>query len=143
MQQGEIDEPLAIRDLKRFAVDSFDITSLESPRCKGRAARWPCRRRAGGVLPVPTTLPWKAHDVTVYEALPEPGGMLRMPSPNTGSRRRIEGEIDYIRRLGVEILCGMEVGGEKTAAGIRDACDALFVATGAPKVFPSVWKARP
>ncbi|HOD76087.1 MAG TPA: FAD-dependent oxidoreductase, partial [Syntrophorhabdaceae bacterium] len=30
--RGEIDEPLAIRDLKRFAVDNFDIATLDVPQ---------------------------------------------------------------------------------------------------------------
>ncbi|HOD74675.1 MAG TPA: FAD-dependent oxidoreductase, partial [Syntrophorhabdaceae bacterium] len=79
----------------------------------------------------------EGHDVTVYEALPEPGGMLRYAIPEYRlPKEELKGEIDYIRRLGVEILCGVDVGGEKTAAVIRDACDALFVATGAPKGLP-------
>jgi heterodisulfide reductase subunit A len=30
--RGQLDDPLAIRDLKRFAVDRFDLDSLQSPQ---------------------------------------------------------------------------------------------------------------
>lgn len=135
--RGEIDEPLAIRDLKRFAVDNFDIASLEVPQVQRTGRKVAVIGAGPAGLACANDLALEGHDVTVYEALPEPGGMLRYAIPEYRlPKEELKGEIDYIRRLGVEILCGVDVGGEKTAAVIRDACDALFVATGAPKGLP-------
>jgi heterodisulfide reductase subunit A-like polyferredoxin len=72
------------------------------------------------------------HQVTVYEAQPEPGGMLRYGIPEYRlPREKLEKEINYIRKLGVEIKTGVQVGKEVSLASIRQESDAVFIGAGA------------
>lgn len=75
----------------------------------------------------------KGYDVTVFDALPEPGGMLRKGIPEYRLPKRILArEIQFIKDLGVEIKTGVEVG-----KGIgfddlqKEGYKAIFVGTGA------------
>ena len=49
--------------------------------------------------------------MTVFEALPEPGGMLRYAIPEYRlPKSELKKEIGYIEKLGVTIRCGIEIG---------------------------------
>jgi hypothetical protein len=135
--RGEFDEPLAVRDLKRFAVDSFDIACLEAPKVQRTGRKVAVIGAGPAGLACAHDLALEGHDVTVYEALPEPGGMLRFAIPEYRlPKEELKKEIDYIRKLGVDIRCGAEAGSAAAAGEIRGSHDAVFVATGAPKGLP-------
>ncbi|MDD3846260.1 MAG: FAD-dependent oxidoreductase [Syntrophorhabdaceae bacterium] len=135
--RGELDEPLAIRDLKRFAVDSFDIASLEVPQVQKTGRKVAVIGAGPAGLACAHDLAVEGHDVTVYETLPEPGGMLRYAIPEYRlPKSELKGEIDLILRLGVDIRCGVEIGGQTAIDEIKSAHEAIFVATGAPKGLP-------
>ena len=74
----------------------------------------------------------QGHRVTVYEALPLPGGMLRYGIPEYRLPEEIvDREIALIRENGVELITGTPV---SSAASLREkGFDAVFVATGAWK----------
>jgi len=72
------------------------------------------------------------HEVTVFEAMPAVGGMLRagIPEyrlPNTV----IDQEVDFIRDLGVEIQCNVEIGKDIPLEKLRKEYKAVFVGVGA------------
>jgi len=135
--RGQLDEPLAIRDLKRFAVDSFDIASLEVVKVQKTGRKVAVIGAGPAGLACAHDLAVEGHDVTVYEALPEPGGMLRYAIPEYRlPKEELKNEIEYIRRLGVDIRCGVEIGSQKAAEDIKSENEAIFVATGAPKGLP-------
>ena len=74
------------------------------------------------------------HDVTVFEALPEPGGMLRYAIPEYRlPKSELAAEIEYIRREGVRIECGVEIGKDLDSDNIASRYDSVFIGTGAPR----------
>jgi glutamate synthase (NADPH/NADH) small chain len=72
------------------------------------------------------------HQVTMFEALHEPGGVLTYGIPEFRLPKKIvHREMDYIRRLGVEVVTDYVVGKTKTVDQLLDSYDALFLGTGA------------
>jgi glutamate synthase (NADPH/NADH) small chain len=72
------------------------------------------------------------HKVVMYEALHEPGGVLTYGIPEFRLPKQIvRREIDYIRKLGVEVVCDYVVGRTKTLEQLLDRYDAMFLGTGA------------
>ena len=79
----------------------------------------------------------EGHQVTVFEALSEPGGMLRYAIPQYRlPKEELKKEIDYIEKLGVEIRCKIEIGKDITLEHIKENSDAIFIGTGAPRGLP-------
>ncbi len=75
----------------------------------------------------------RGYPVTVFEALAEPGGMLRYGIPAFRLPRAVlNAEIDAIARMGVEIVCNHAVGSDALRE-IRNRFDAVFVGVGAHK----------
>ncbi len=73
-------------------------------------------------------------DVTIYEALHQPGGVLRYGIPEFRLPNAvIDTEIENLRRLGVKIECNTLVGRLFTIEQMRDEMgfDAVFIGTGA------------
>ncbi|MFW5950853.1 MAG: NADH-ubiquinone oxidoreductase-F iron-sulfur binding region domain-containing protein [Gemmatimonadota bacterium] len=131
--RGATDEPVAIRAVKRFMVDQVveaEPTVVDRPADERR--RVAVVGAGPGGLSAAYFLRRLGHEVTVYEAMPEPGGMLRYgipayrlpPEELARDIRRIEG-------LGVEIVCDTPLGGSLTLAGLRETFDAVFLAIGA------------
>jgi len=132
--RGQLDQPLAIRDLKRFAVDQFDLESLEVAQVQKTGKKVAIVGAGPAGLTCAHDLAAEGHDVTVFEALPEPGGMLRYAIPEYRlPKAEVRREIAYIERLGVTIKCGVEVGKDIELEALRAEYDALFVGVGTPK----------
>jgi len=76
----------------------------------------------------------RGYAVTVYEAFPEPGGMLRCGIPRYRLPREVlEAEIRRILGLGVELKCNTIVGRDVTMDMLRQQYPAIFVGIGAHK----------
>ncbi len=132
--RGQLDYPLAIRDLKRFAVDQFDIDSLEVPQITKTEKKVAVIGAGPAGLACAHDLAVEGHDVTVFEALAEPGGMLRYAIPEYRlPKTELKKEIGYIERLGVAIRCDVEIGKNISIDSLKNDFDALFIGTGAPK----------
>ncbi|MEO0249602.1 MAG: FAD-dependent oxidoreductase, partial [candidate division WOR-3 bacterium] len=72
------------------------------------------------------------YRVTIFEALPKPGGMLRYGIPEYRLPRKIlDSEINWIKRFGVEIRTNVRVGTDISLSDMRRGHDALFIAVGA------------
>ena len=74
------------------------------------------------------------HAVTLFEAMPHPGGMLRYGIPSYRlPRDLIDREINVLWRLGAELRCNMRLGVDFTLEDLleRDGYDAVFLALGA------------
>ncbi len=135
--RGQLDDPLAIRDLKRFAVDQFDIDSLEPPQITKTEKKAAVIGAGPAGLACAHDLAVEGHEVTVFEALPEPGGMLRYAIPEYRlPKAELRKEIGYIKKLGVLIRCGTEIGKDINLDTIKTDFDAVFIGTGAPKGLP-------
>ncbi len=135
--RGQLDDPLAIRDLKRFAVDQFDVGSLEVPQITKTEKKVAVIGAGPAGLSCAHDLAVEGHDVTVFEVLPEPGGMLRYAIPEYRlPKEELRKEIGYIEKLGVRIQCGTEIGKDIALDTIKNDFDAVFIGTGAPKGLP-------
>lgn len=94
----------------------------------------------------------KGHDVTVFEALPKPGGMMRYGIPEYRlPKAMLDKEMDAIWRLGVELRCNAALGRDYTIDDLfSQGFDAVFLGIGAHKSnalniqgehLPGVWPA--
>ena len=85
-------------------------------------------------LSVAYQLARRGYGVTVFEAFPKPGGMLRYGIPVYRLPREVlDAEIQRILDLGVELNCGVTIGKEITLDGLREKYDAVFLGIGAHK----------
>ena len=130
--RGQIDESMAIRDLKRVPAEQWNIEELEVPTIVKTDKKVAIVGAGPAGLTAANDLALKGHNVTIFEALPEPGGMLRVGIPEYRLPKQIlRKEIDYIQKLGVEIKTGIQVGKDVTLQELRKDHDAIFVGIGA------------
>jgi len=130
--RGQLDEPMAIRDLKRFAADQVNIEELEVPSVTKTDKKVAIVGSGPAGLAAANDLALKGHNVTVFEALSEPGGMLRVGIPEYRlPKETLRKEIGYIQKLGVEIKTGVQVGKNVTLEEIKKEYDAVFIGAGA------------
>jgi hypothetical protein len=130
-RQERQDQPIAIKLLKRFA--------FEHGKYKSKVISKPTGKRVAIIGSGPSGLTAayflakKGHKVTVFEAMPEPGGMMRVGIPKTELPRDIlDQEINDIKGLGVEIRLNSPV--ESLDALSSQGYDAVLVAIGCPLV---------
>ncbi len=72
------------------------------------------------------------HEVTIYEALHKPGGVLVYGIPEFRLPKAIVAqEVDRLRELGVKIECNVIIGRTYTLPELRERFDAIFIANGA------------
>ena len=76
----------------------------------------------------------KGYPVTVFESLPEIGGMLRVGIPEYRLPRDVlDVDIEHIKDLGVEIRTNVSIGKDLMFNELSKEFDALFIATGMHK----------
>jgi len=74
----------------------------------------------------------RGHDVTIYEALHTPGGVLVYGIPEFRLPKKIVAqEVDRLQELGVKIECNVVIGRTWTVPELREKFDAVFIANGA------------
>jgi len=130
--RGEIDEPLCIRDLKRVPAEQWNIEELEVPVVAETGKKVVIVGSGPAGLGAANDLALQGHNVTIFEALHEPGGMLRVGIPEYRLPKEIlRQEIGYIQKLGVGIKTGVQVGKDITLEKLKKEYDAVFVAIGA------------
>ncbi|MBW1943808.1 MAG: FAD-dependent oxidoreductase [Deltaproteobacteria bacterium] len=129
----EVDKPLTIRDLKRFAADRVDMENLPLPEIEERSEKVAVVGAGPAGLTVAYYLRLKGYKVTIFEALPVLGGMLRVGIPDYRLPPKIlEQEIDYILRLGIEVQTGKSLGTDFTLTDLeKQGFKAIFLGTGA------------
>jgi glutamate synthase (NADPH/NADH) small chain len=72
------------------------------------------------------------HDVTVFEALHKPGGVLVYGIPEFRLPKKIvEAEVARLEKAGVKIVCNTVIGRTYTLQELREQFDAVFIANGA------------
>ncbi len=138
-RRGELDEPVAIRSLKRFAADwYFDhINELPPPKPFPRTSNQKVAVVGAGPtgLSCAYYLAKTGYPVTVFEALPVGGGMLSVAIPQFRLPREvIQNEIDHIARRGVEIRYNTPVNVNFTIEDLKkEGFAAVFIAAGAQR----------
>jgi len=111
-RRGEVNRAISIRELKRFAVERDAVglweKSINRKPATGKKAAIIGSGPAG--LTAAYYLAGQGHAVTVYEALPGAGGMLRYGIPEYRLPREVlDREIKYIENTGVEIKVGIRI----------------------------------
>ncbi len=132
--RGKKEEPVAIGRLERFVAD-WELKNGGGAVAKGV----PTGRRVAVVGSGPAGLTAAAdlarlgHEVTVFEALHEPGGVLVYGIPEFRLPKEVvRQEIDNIRKLGVAIKTNTVVGKTVTVEELFGrGYDAVFIGTGA------------
>ncbi|MBI2220134.1 MAG: FAD-dependent oxidoreductase [Acidobacteria bacterium] len=164
-RRGSIDAPITIRGLKRFVTEQYGVESIHpdtQDRLRGSlssegnryAGHQPIAGRAeseaaargarvavvgGGPAGMSAAhdLALLGYDVTVFEAGPEPGGMMRYGIPEYRLPRSvIRAEIDRILALGVTLRLNTPLTSDRSLASLkRDGFAAVFLSVG-------VWAGR-
>jgi NADH-quinone oxidoreductase subunit F len=138
-RRGELDDPVAIRALKRFAADwYFDHVSELAPpeRFPQTHSQQVAVVGAGPTgLSCAYFLAQMGYPVTIFEALPVGGGMLSVAIPDFRLPREvIEKEIEYISKRGVQIKYNTPINVNFTIEDIRNSgFEAVFIAAGAQR----------
>jgi NADPH-dependent glutamate synthase beta subunit-like oxidoreductase/NAD-dependent dihydropyrimidine dehydrogenase PreA subunit len=139
--RGNADEAIAIRLLKRFASDK-EMEMLESGKLALPEEKVPApdaRKVAiigGGPagLTAANDLSDAGFAVTVYEAMPAAGGMLRYGIPEYRLPKKVlDHEIEIIRRKGARFVYNCRVGQDITLPTLRNEYAAIFISAGAQK----------
>ncbi len=129
--RARLDDSVAIHAVERMLGDSALESPLPAPAPRTRVERVAIVGSGPAGLACAFHLVRLGYGVTVYEADPEPGGVLRYGIPEYRLPKRVlAGEIARLRALGVELRCGVRVGSDLSFEGLEEH-DAVFVATGA------------
>jgi len=129
-RRGVIDEPIAICWLKRVASDNRDATRRERPAVPNGKSVAVIGAGAAGITAA-RGLARKGYRVTVYDALPVPGGMYWGGVPEWRLPRHIiQDEVNLVADLGVEIKLNCAVGKDVMMADLMDQNDAVLIAAG-------------
>ncbi len=133
-RRGLVDEPISIAMLKRFAAD-YDMVSeqvfvpeIAEPTGKSVAII------GGGPMGLSAAyfLRQQGHDVTIFDAMPKLGGMLRYGIPEYRLPKEVlDAEIDIIRSMGVEIIPNTKIGEDLSFDTVRSDFDAVLLGIGA------------
>jgi heterodisulfide reductase subunit A len=131
-ERGKVDQPVSIRSLKRFMSD-YEMN-------EGREKATPIERTKEDKVAVIGSGPAglacaydlirEGYPVTVFEAAPKAGGLLRYGIPEYRLPEKVlDNEISYIQELGVEIKTGSPVNDLKDI--FNQGYEVIFLATGA------------
>ncbi len=144
-RRGQLDEPIAIRAMKRFVNERYGVESsisfdeilqaVERPRPPAtRPGRVAVLGSGPAGLACAHDLALMGHHATIFDAAPVAGGMMRMAIPDYRlPRDLLDREIEFVRHLGVEFQLGIEIGRDLTFAELRQQFNAVFLATGCRK----------
>jgi len=132
-RRNELNDSIAIRALKRF------VAERDSGRWRTKAKIAPETGKKVAIVgsgPAGLTAAWflrkLGHSVVVFEALPEPGGMLRTGIPRYRLPEDVlNQEIRDIEDIGVEIRTNTKI--ESLDQLFNQGFDAVFLALGAPQ----------
>ena len=131
-RRADVDEPVAINHVKRFASDvrgGYDLPVVRAEDTgetvgivgggpAGLTAAWFLGRR--GIRSV------------IYEAMPKAGGMLRYGIPAYRLPNDVlDNEVEHILKAGAELRTGVRVGRDVTLEQLRAEHSAVYLAVGA------------
>jgi heterodisulfide reductase subunit A-like polyferredoxin len=133
----EVDQPVAIRSLKRLAADKFDPRKIEIKTLPKRKEKVAIIGSGPAGLSAAYHLARKGVLSTIFESLPKAGGMLRVGIPEHRLPRNIlDNEIEVITNLGVEIKTNTPIGPDLTIDDLfAQGYKSVYVAIGAHKGF--------
>jgi formate dehydrogenase beta subunit len=132
-KRGQVDEPIAIAGLKRFAAD-YPPKESRKTVSPGKATGHKVAVVGSGPagLAAAHDLAVLGHEVTIFEKLSVLGGMMAVGIPSYRLPKDVLTEqIDEIKDLGVEMRTGVAFGRDVTLVSLKDSgYGAVFLATG-------------
>lgn len=129
-------EPIAIRWLKRYAMDSVSPERIkeivnEAVQNKSTGKKVAIIGAGPAGLTAAFDLARSGHKVEVFEALPHAGGMTRYGIPDYRLPfDTLQQDIDVITSLGIKIHYNCRIGKNKRMATLRKNFDAVILAIG-------------
>ena len=131
-RRGEVNEPVAICGLKRFAADQdTDLWKENLTVAPATGKRIAIVGSGPAGLTAAYYLTILGHAVAVFEAESEPGGMLRWGIPAYRLPNEVlENEINDLLSLGVELKTNTAIGSDLTLEDLQKEYDAIFLAVG-------------
>jgi formate dehydrogenase major subunit len=133
-RRSAVDEPVGINLVKHYVAEQGGHAAPAPDAPTGKRVAVVGGGPAG--LSCANTLALRGHGVTVFEALPKLGGMLRYGIPEYRlPRAELDAEVGEILRLGVEVRTGVQLGRDFTLRDLREreGFDAVFLGVGAPR----------
>ena len=133
-RRGVMDEPIAIRELKRFAADhGMEGYPTPPPPAQRRPERVAIIGSGPTGLSAAYQLVRSGYGVTVFEAMPVAGGMMAIGIPEYRlSKQVLQAEIDRILSLGVELELNTALGRDISLDDLkRQGYQSILIATGA------------
>ncbi|RJQ55595.1 MAG: NADPH-dependent glutamate synthase [Actinobacteria bacterium] len=131
---GKKGQPIAIGRLERYVADRQRAEgAVKVPKLPAKTGRKVAVIGSGPAgLTVAGDLAREGHEVTIFEGLHKPGGVLVYGIPEFRLPKAIvESEINYIRQLGVEIKTNAVIGQLYTVDELLEEYDAIFIGSGA------------
>jgi glutamate synthase (NADPH/NADH) small chain len=134
--RGAKGEPVAIGYLERFVADWAMAhpgrLAAENPTPSATGKRVAIVGCGPAGLTAAGELTRRGHEVIIFEALHDTGGVLRYGIPEFRLPKRIiDSEVARLVRSGVAIECNVIVGKTLTLQQLREEFDAVFIANGA------------
>jgi NADH-quinone oxidoreductase subunit F len=132
-RRAQLDEPIAIADLKRYVADYvfkneepyMDLVFPKKGKSIGIIGAGPSGLTCGYYLAR------LGYDVEVYEAQPVAGGVLAFGIPEYRLPEDVlQREVKMIEQVGVKIHLNTEVGTDITFDQLRNKHDSIYIATG-------------
>ncbi|MCH7666313.1 MAG: FAD-dependent oxidoreductase [Acidobacteria bacterium] len=126
------DEPLAIRDIKRFIMEQETKPEL-SERLLPSGNKVAIIGAGPAGLSAAQKLAFAGFDVTIFEMYPYAGGMVGGAIPEYRlPQDEIDQDVEFLKELGVDIRYGVKAGIDFTMAELRtDGFEFIFLAVGA------------
>jgi NADPH-dependent glutamate synthase beta subunit-like oxidoreductase/CO/xanthine dehydrogenase FAD-binding subunit len=131
--RGEFDDAVSIQAIERRvgdhilqnASDHFAMPAVESGKQVSIIGSGPAGLAAAFYLRK------SGHQVTVYDKMPEPGGMLLYSIPPYRLPKEVvRNQIRALKAMGIHFEVGINVGNDLTIARIKSDSDAVFLAGG-------------
>jgi len=133
--RAKLDEPVAIRALKRFIIDYAPKAAAARPGHieKSREEKVAIIGSGPAGLAAAHDLARQGYPVTIYEALSVVGGMLTLGIPEFILPREVlQAEISSIEGLGIDIKTGNALGKDFSLDSLREqGYKAIFLSVGA------------
>ena len=138
-RRGLVEEPISILNIKRYMsmaeLDKADKWKPELEKPTGKTVG--VIGGGPGGLTAAYYLALRGHDVTLTEAMPKMGGMLRYGIPQYRLPKAVlDAEIAEIAETGVKMENGVKIGKDISFADYKAKYDAVVIAIGA-------WKSTP
>jgi len=134
---GKVDDPKAAENLERYVADYGlkEKKDMVMPMPKKHREKIAIVGSGPAGLTAAYDLVRMGYPVTVFESLPESGGMLRIGIPKFRLPREVlDTEIEHIKNLGVKIRTSVLFGKDLTIDKLlKDGYKAVFIAIGAQK----------